>query len=162
MTDTSFYVERRKYLIESEDLPKTVTANIRAVDYKIEETIPLHASNNQDALISFNDGIEHMDYASSVRKVSGQKNQYEIIQNYLLQKNKDIVIEVASAPLTPSADQIRHIRKLTGLSQAAFSKKFRIPFRTICDWEAGKRTPPNYVLRMLRYQIEFELPRNKK
>lgn len=44
---------------------------------------------------------------------------------------------------------MKRIRSLTGLSQAAFSKKYEIPKRTIEDWETGKRTAPAYVLKML-------------
>ena len=48
------------------------------------------------------------------------------------------------------------IRKETGLSRKAFSDHFGIPLRTIEDWEAGKRTPPEYIPRLIKYQIEYE------
>ncbi len=48
------------------------------------------------------------------------------------------------------------IRKETGLSRKAFSDHFEIPLRTIEDWEAGKRTPPAYIPRLIKYQIEYE------
>lgn len=48
------------------------------------------------------------------------------------------------------------IRKETGLSRKAFSDHFGIPLRTIEDWEAGKRTPPEYIPRLIRYQLEYE------
>ena len=48
------------------------------------------------------------------------------------------------------------IRKETGLSRKAFSYHFEIPLRTIEDWEAGKRTPPAYIPRLIKYQIEYE------
>ena len=48
------------------------------------------------------------------------------------------------------------IRKETGLSRKAFSDHFGIPLRTIEDWEAGKRTPPAYIPRLIKYQIEYE------
>lgn len=44
---------------------------------------------------------------------------------------------------------IKDIRARTGLSQAAFAQRFCIPRRTIEDWEAGKRTPPDYVRLLL-------------
>lgn len=44
---------------------------------------------------------------------------------------------------------IREIRARAGLSQAAFALRFCIPRRTIEDWEAGRRTPPDYVRLLL-------------
>lgn len=36
-----------------------------------------------------------------------------------------------------------------GLSQTALANRFGIPLRTIQDWHAGRRTPPDYVVRMM-------------
>lgn len=41
------------------------------------------------------------------------------------------------------------VRKLLGISRAAFSRKYNIPLRTLEDWDAGKKNPPDYVLDML-------------
>lgn len=41
------------------------------------------------------------------------------------------------------------IRKILGISRAAFSRKYNIPIRTLEDWDAGKKNPPDYVLDML-------------
>lgn len=49
--------------------------------------------------------------------------------------------------------KMREIRKLTGLSQAAFSEKYEIPKRTIEDWETEKRTCPTYVNRLLERAV---------
>lgn len=53
-----------------------------------------------------------------------------------------------------TADQVREIRKRTGLTQAAFAEKYEIPKRTLENWEAGKREPPIYVLKMLEILSE--------
>lgn len=52
--------------------------------------------------------------------------------------------------------QIIDLRKETELNRKAFAEHFRIPLRTIEDWEAGRRTPPEYVPRLIKYQIEYE------
>lgn len=44
---------------------------------------------------------------------------------------------------------IRDIRAHTGLTQAAFSIRYCIPRRTIEEWEAGRRTCPNYLRLLL-------------
>ncbi len=44
---------------------------------------------------------------------------------------------------------IKDIRQSTGMTRAAFAKEFGIPYRTLEDWEAGKRKPPEYVYNMI-------------
>ena len=51
---------------------------------------------------------------------------------------------------------IKELRKITGLSQAAFAKKFHIPVGTLAHWEQGIRTPPDYVIYMLSRIIYLE------
>lgn len=53
-------------------------------------------------------------------------------------------------------ESIIELRKETGLSRKEFSEHLGIPLRTIEDWEAGRRTPPEYIPRLIRYQIEYE------
>ncbi len=48
---------------------------------------------------------------------------------------------------------IKEMRTLLGLSQTAFGEKYQIPMRTIQDWEAGKRTPPIYVMLLLERAV---------
>ena len=35
------------------------------------------------------------------------------------------------------------------LSQTALANRFGIPLRTVQDWYAGRRTPPDYVVKMM-------------
>lgn len=50
--------------------------------------------------------------------------------------------------MTP-AEQIRAIRAQTGLSQAAFAARYKIPQRTYEAWEMGERKPPAYLIFLL-------------
>lgn len=50
----------------------------------------------------------------------------------------------------PTGITFREIRAASGLTQKAFSERFHIPERTIASWDTGDRTPPEYVLLMLR------------
>ena len=50
---------------------------------------------------------------------------------------------------------LQNIRKKTGLSRTDFSKKYGIPLRTLEEWESGRRTPPEYIPRMLAYYVYF-------
>lgn len=55
-----------------------------------------------------------------------------------------------------SAKIIRELRESTGLNRKEFSVHTGIPVRTLEDWEAGRRTPPEYVPRLIAYQLQFE------
>ena len=55
-----------------------------------------------------------------------------------------------------AAEKIRKIREQTGLSRKDFSIHIGIPLRTIEDWEAGRRRPPEYIPRLIAYQLKYE------
>lgn len=57
-----------------------------------------------------------------------------------------------------SAQQIKSIREETGMNRREFSEYYGIPLRTLEDWEYNKRTPPEYVVRLLAYHVKH----NKK
>ena len=54
------------------------------------------------------------------------------------------------------AKSIRDLRESTGMSRKEFSEHTGIPVRTLEDWEAGRRTPPEYIPRLIAYQLEYE------
>lgn len=45
---------------------------------------------------------------------------------------------------------IKDIADASGLSQRKLAERFFIPYRTVEDWSAGKRTPPAYVRLMMQ------------
>ena len=55
-----------------------------------------------------------------------------------------------------AAEKIRSLREKTGESRVKFAEHVNIPLRTIEDWEFGKRVPPEYIPRLLSYQLELE------
>lgn len=44
---------------------------------------------------------------------------------------------------------IKEIRQLTGLSAQKFGDKYKIPLRTIQNWEGGINKPPEYLVYLL-------------
>ena len=42
------------------------------------------------------------------------------------------------------------------MSRKDFSKHTGIPVRTLEDWEAARRTPPEYIPRLIAYQLKYE------
>ena len=60
------------------------------------------------------------------------------------------------------ADTIKDLREQKGMSRKEFSEYTGIPVRTLEDWEAGRRTPPEYIPRLIEYQLKYdELVREK-
>ncbi len=54
------------------------------------------------------------------------------------------------------SEKIRALRTETGLSRKQFAEHFQIPLRTVEEWEAGRRKPPEYIPRLIKYQIMYE------
>lgn len=93
------------------------------------------------------------DIAYWLTKNKATDQEYSI-ENYEVDEEGDFVS--GSDYDTPSNFLKRRaymIRQLSGLSQAAFSEKYRIPKRTIETWEAtsdsARREAPGYVLDLL-------------
>ncbi len=54
------------------------------------------------------------------------------------------------------AKRIVEIREGVGENRKEFSLHTGIPVRTLEDWEAGRRTPPEYIPRLIEYQMRYE------
>lgn len=46
------------------------------------------------------------------------------------------------------------IRSIAGMSRAAFSRKYGIPIRTLEEWDAGRRTPSDWVMDLLERVVK--------
>ena len=61
-----------------------------------------------------------------------------------------------------TAKTIKELRERTGMSRKQFSEHTGIPVRTLEDWEAARRTPPEYIPRLIAYQLKYEELMKKK
>ena len=52
--------------------------------------------------------------------------------------------------------EIKQLRMDMEMNRKEFCEYFEIPYRTVQDWEAGKREMPAYVLKLMRYKAEAE------
>lgn len=52
------------------------------------------------------------------------------------------------------SERLKQARKSAELSQQGMAGRMLIPKRTIEDWEAGRRTPPEYVQRFVLNELE--------
>ena len=55
-----------------------------------------------------------------------------------------------------TAKTIKDLRESIGMSRKEFSEHTGIPVRTLEDWEAARRTPPEYIPRLIAYQLKYE------
>ena len=56
---------------------------------------------------------------------------------------------------------ILEMRNAFGDTQSEFAARYNIPFRTIQNWEAGVRKPPEYVAQLLEDRIQSDLYNRK-
>ena len=55
-----------------------------------------------------------------------------------------------------TAAKIKELRESVGMNRKEFSEHTGIPVRTLEDWEAARRTPPEYIPRLIAYQLKSE------
>ncbi len=52
---------------------------------------------------------------------------------------------------------IREMRTQLGDTQSEFAMRYSIPFRTVQNWEAGVRKPPEYIINLLKGRTQADL-----
>lgn len=60
-----------------------------------------------------------------------------------------------------STISVSDLRSLIGLSRSEFSRRYGIPIRTMEDWEAGRRTPPEYVVSLLERVVKEDIKKEE-
>lgn len=53
------------------------------------------------------------------------------------------------------------IREESGMNRKDFSEWLGIPYRTMQEWELGRRMMPEYVLRLIAYKVVNEKQRGR-
>ena len=56
---------------------------------------------------------------------------------------------------------IKELCEEYGVTQAELSRAFSIPIRTVHDWHAGKRVPPDYVVTLIEESLKTKKERLK-
>ena len=51
---------------------------------------------------------------------------------------------------------IKNLRTEMGMNRREFCDYFEIPYRTVADWEAGKRRMPAYLYSLIAYKAGIE------
>ena len=52
--------------------------------------------------------------------------------------------------------KIKELRDLTGMSQREFALYFNISVRSIQEWEQERKSPPSYLVGLLKRILDFE------
>ena len=55
-----------------------------------------------------------------------------------------------------TANEIKKLRTDMGMNRKEFCDYYNIPYRTVTDWEAGKRKMPEYVLELMEFKAKVE------
>jgi DNA-binding transcriptional regulator YiaG len=77
----------------------------------------------------------------------------------------DIEIEKRSdedAGRRMTAYMFRAIREQTGMNRKDFAEWLGIPYRTMQEWELGRRVMPDYVLRLIAYKVANERSKSEQ
>ena len=55
----------------------------------------------------------------------------------------------------------KSIREQSGMNRKDFADWLEIPYRTMQEWELGRRTMPDYVLKLIAYKVKNEMLNQK-
>ena len=80
------------------------------------------------------------------------------MKNYLNVEGLEIEIEAMEKNDTDSSRRMiayafKMIREQSGMNRKDFSDWLGIPYRTMQEWELGRRVMPEYVLRLIAYKV---------
>ena len=54
-------------------------------------------------------------------------------------------------------DKVIALRQSASMNRREFCDYFNIPYRTMTDWEAGKRVMPEYLFDLMEYKVKMDL-----
>ena len=61
-----------------------------------------------------------------------------------------------------TAYMFKAIREQSGMNRKEFAEWLGIPYRTMQEWELGRRTMPDYVLRLIAYKVANEKTKSEQ
>ena len=79
-----------------------------------------------------------------------------------LDLSADGLIAAISIIAAVTDGDFKRLVEISGLKVASFARKFALPCRTLQDWIAHKRTPPQYIAMMIGYILICDLDSTDK
>lgn len=62
---------------------------------------------------------------------------------------------------SPTKEDFLKIRENTGMNRKEFAEHLQIPYRTVQDWELGRRQAPVYIYNLIREKMERDFPKRE-
>ena len=77
----------------------------------------------------------------------------------VLEQNSTITEQAAGIKQAgiPLSEQFIKIRESSGMNRKEFAEYLNIPYRTMQEWELGRRAMPKYVLELIDFKVKQEL-----
>ena len=108
----------------------------------------LKRNNYNEDSITRNDYIKEAAMKNEIYNVEGIEIEVEHIDKNDANRERRLV-----------AYQFKAIREQAGMNRKDFSDWLGIPYRTMQEWELGRRQAPDYVLRLIAYKVKMEKER---
>ena len=90
-------------------------------------------------------------------------DKYDIIIYVRINIIGEYINSMSEKKFTECQLQIKRLREHSGMNRKEFCEYFKIPYRTVTEWERGTRNAPEYVLRLLAYYLRMEsIQQNKE
>ena len=77
----------------------------------------------------------------------------------VLEQNSTITEQAAGIKQAgiPLSEQFIKIRESSGMNRKEFAEYLNVPYRTMQEWELGRRAMPKYVLELIAFKVKQEL-----
>ncbi len=89
------------------------------------------------------------------RKVPNIEERQAVNMDYQITDPEELIVETKKKKI-PASTAVKLLRDYLGLNRMQFCEKYGIPYRTVQDWEAGKRVMPQYVFSLLIYKVKYD------
>ncbi len=73
-------------------------------------------------------------------------------------EKENVPVEVATSNVSEKAigERFVELRESTGMNRKDFAEYLGIPYRTMQEWELGRRTMPDYVFNLIEFKVQTE------
>ena len=97
-------------------------------------------------------------YGCSVSSVANWEQDRYLPPAYYLEVLEQIIKE-GNRGFPPKRKSLKTVREKAKLSRPQFEEKYGVPVRTLEDWDAGRRSAPQYIEDALVWAVERDLKR---
>ena len=154
---------------EYEDIQQKIPDNVDYITY--ESHVALHGGPNVITVMEAEDHLKFLEKVESMTDEEIERIKAIPIYKDDMREVKDIKDKYGFSwsqmkALRGGVDRtelmtLQEMRNALGDSRKAFSERYEIPLRTLEDWEAGRRKPAPYILKLLERAVLQDLEAKK-